>query len=260
MQKVVEISNNEMTRALGERALSMPRTKSRSLLTSLAYRAAAAGDTIFGKRRMLRIFLNGSWLFWRFAFERSGEIYGGEFHNHAKALTEEFLRRWIKEGHSVIDIGCGVGRWCRLAAKYSDSVVGIDYSPSDIEVARSTADNNIIEFIVGDVTQDLGGRQFDLALLIHVIEHIDDADKFLRKLPAIVKNLIVEVPDFESDPLNGVRLKLNCPFYSDGDHVREYTQEILNAQLERTGWTVLENRKNGGAVLAVAERKSAKTS
>jgi len=65
------------------------------------------------------------------------------------------------------------------------------------------------------------------------------------------------VPDFESDPLNIVRLAEGCAFYSDADHVREYTEEILNAQLTRNGWVVLENRKSGGAVLAVAEQSLA---
>jgi hypothetical protein len=47
---------------------------------------------------------------------------------------------------------------------------------------------------------------------------------------------------------------MNCPFYSDADHVREYTVDILNSQLVRNGWQVVENRKRGGGVLAIAQR------
>lgn len=237
-----------------EDLLSMPRRKKRSFLISLGYRASRVGDAIFGKHRMLRFFLDGSWLLWRFAFERSGEIYGGEFHNRAKALSEEFLRRWISENDAVVDVGCGVGRWCQVSAKYAGSVVGIDYSESLINLARSNTTATNVEYIVGDVTKDLAGREFDLALFIHVVEHIDSSDEILNRLRQVAKKLIVEVPDFECDPLNLIRLEMNRPFYSDGDHVREYTQSILNSQLERNGWIILENRKNGGAVLAVAER------
>ena len=237
-----------------EQSLSMPREKTRSILISLGYRLGRIGDTIFGKRRMLRLFLNGSWLFWRLAFERSGQIYGDEFHNQSKALSEEYLQRWITPQDTVIDIGCGLGRWCEIAARYAKSVVGIDYSEELIATARSRTTAANVEYINGDVTRDLDGREFDLALMTHVIEHIDDADTILKQLLQVAKRLIVEVPDLESDPLNIVRLAENCPFYSDGDHVREYTQAVLNAQLTRTGWTVIENRKSGGAVLAVAER------
>lgn len=107
--------------------------------------------------------------------------------------------------------------------------------------------------MVGDVTKDLHDEKFDLALLLHVIEHIDEADRILNELKTVPSMIIVEVPDFEQDALNYVRLKQNLPFYSDGDHVREYTEEILVDQLTRNGCDVIETRKNGGAVLAVAE-------
>jgi SAM-dependent methyltransferase len=250
---VTENSQQPIIKDPDEQSLSMPREKKRSVLISLGYRFGRFGDAIFGKRRMLRLFLKGSWLFWRFAFERSGQIYDDDFHNQSKALSEEYLQRWIAPNDTVIDIGCGLGRWCEIAAKYAGSVVGIDYSDELIAEARHRASAPNVEYIKGDLTRDLDGRRFDLALMTHVIEHIDDPDTILRELRAVTRRLIVEVPDLESDPLNFVRLAEGCPFYSDGDHVREYTQAILNAQLERNGWTVLENRKSGGAVLAVAE-------
>lgn len=240
-----------------ETRLSFPREKPKSLLVSFAYRAAAVGRAIVGKERILRYCLNGSRLLWRFAFELSGEIYGAKFHNHAKALNEKFLKRWVPKNGSVVDIGCGVGRWCEVASSYAMTVVGIDFEETLIGIAKSETRNENIEFFVGDVTKDLKGRKFDLALLIHVIEHIDDADRFLKELLSVAEVLIIEVPDFDHDPLNWVRLKQSCSFYSDGDHVREYTEEILVDQLTRTGWKVLETRKNGGAVLAVAEVKRA---
>lgn len=235
-----------------EKDLSMQRAKPRSLVVSLGYRLKRLGEILFGKERALRFFLDCNWLTWRFAFEESGEIYGGEFHIQTKALNDGLLRRWIPEDGSVIDIGCGVGRWCKIAAKYADTVVGIDYDKNLIEQARRENAAENVEFLVGDVTTELDGRKFDLALLTHVIEHIDDADSLLKSLANVADKLIVEVPDFEHDPLNWVRFKQNRSFYSDGDHVREYTLDILQNQLKRNGWKVVESFKNGGAVLAVA--------
>jgi hypothetical protein len=65
------------------------------------------------------------------------------------------------------------------------------------------------------VTTDFPDRSFDVGLLIHIIEHIDDPDFLLSSLQKLVNTLIVEVPDFESDSLNLVRLKLGSPYYSD---------------------------------------------
>lgn len=248
-------ANKSASLKLSADNLSMPREKKKSVTTSLLYLAGRIGDLVLGNKRTLRFFLSGSWLFWRLAFERSGQIYDSEFHNRTKALSEEFLAKCISKDDSLIDVGCGVGRWCRVAARYGRSVVGIDYSEDLINYARSNTDAENIEYIVGDVTKDISNREFDLALLIHVIEHIEKPDDLLQSLRKIAKKIIVEVPDFESDPLNWVRLETNCPYYTDADHVREYTQTMLNSQLERNGWIVLENWKNGGSVLAVAERK-----
>jgi SAM-dependent methyltransferase len=236
-----------------EKRLTMPRDKPRSAVISAAYSLQRAGAAVLGKERMLRFFLTSSWLFWRFAFEVSGELYGGDFHLHTKALSEDYLKARIPENGSVIDIGCGVGRWCGIASKYAGSVVGIDYDENLIRQARETVKANNVEFIVGDVTKDLDNRRFDLAILTHVIEHIENTDEFLRQLQQVAHRIIVEVPDFGSDPLNWARLKQATPFYSDADHVKEYTLETLSDQMKRTGWKVLENYKNGGAVLVVGE-------
>lgn len=207
---------------------------------------------MLGAKRVLRICLNSSWLLRQFAYELSGEMFGPSFHNASLALSEEVLRQWIPANGTVIDIGCGTGRWCRTAALYAQSVVGIDNDEAYMEVARSTSQEPNIEYIIGDFTTDLGDRTFDIGLLIHVIEHIDDVDTFLQALHRVASTLIIEVPDFESDSLNSVRHALGCPYYSDIDHVREYTLASLRRQLERNGWDIRYHEQRGGAILAIA--------
>lgn len=242
--------------AISAAQLEMKREKPRSLPVSLSYRAASLGRRVLGRERMLRFFLNGSRLLWLFGFELSGAIYDKAFHNQTKALSEDFLRRSIPQNGSVIDIGCGPGRWCEVASKYAASVVGIDNDESLIRWARQESSAENIEYVVGDITRDLGNRSFDLALLTHVIEHFDDAGGLLRDIRRIAEKLIVEVPDFENDPLNWVRLRQGCQFYTDADHVREYTLDTLTVQVENNGWRVVESRKSGGSVLVLAERAS----
>ena len=236
-----------------ELQLSMARSKPRSITVAIMYRLFHTCNTLFGADRMMRLTLNASHLFARFAFELSSISYGENFANVSLALSEEILSRHIPSGGTVLDVGCGYGRSCRLAAKFAASVVGIDYDGGLLAIARKLTAEKNVDYVHGDVTKDLGDQKFDLVLLIHVIEHIDDPDTILETLRGVSNKIIVEVPNFESDPLNCVRFDLGLQFYSDGDHVREYTERILTDQLMRNGWTIIEVRKNGGAVLAVAE-------
>jgi SAM-dependent methyltransferase len=241
-----------------EAELTMPRRKPRSVLISLSYRLIWIGKHLFGRKRLLRWCLNSSWLLRRFAFELSSEVFGDSFQSDARALNEDVLRRWVPAGGSVIDIGCGPGRWSRIAARYASRVVGIDQSDVNIELARQNSSEERIEYIVGDVTEEeLTDSRFDVAILVHVIEHIEDVDFLLTAVRRIASLAIVEVPDFEADPLNMARHALGCPFYSDGDHVREYSLPMLREQLERNGWRIQYEDRRHGAILAVARGDAA---
>jgi len=68
----------------------------------------------------------------------------------------------------------------------------------------------------------------------------------------VARRLLVEVPDFESDPVNLARLAQGRDFSSDGDHVREYTERTLVEALVKSGWHVEWRRKRGGAIVALA--------
>lgn len=235
--------------------LSMRRMKPRSLTVSLAYRLTRVSRHMLGRTRLLRLCLNASWLFRRFAYELTGEVFGDSFYCSTSALSDKIFKQWIPNGGSVIDVGCGTGRWSRIAARYAQTVLGVDCNSGSIAIAQSLSNEPNIEYVVGDITQGLDGRKFDVALLVHVLEHIDEADKFLVSIRSIASTLIIEVPDFGADPLNVVRYELKCPYYSDGDHVREYTLGILYQQLERNGWQIRYHGQCVGSILVVASAR-----
>jgi SAM-dependent methyltransferase len=236
-----------------ERDISFPRRKRRWIGLAVAYRLVALGRRLFGTRRMLRFALNANWIFWRLSYELSMEHFGPEFPNNTYGVSPDLLRRWIPPGGSVVDIGCGVGRLCQLAAPFAGSVVGIDYDETHIGQARRANLRPNVEFRVGDVTTALPNQRFDLALLVAVLEHIEDVDSLLRSIRAVASRLIVEVPDFEADCLNAVRRDLDCVWYTDADHVREYTQRVLGEHLARNGWRPSQWERRGGMLLVLSE-------
>lgn len=238
---------------LSERDLTMQRRKRRSITISLLYRLTRLARAVGLERAAMRFFLFGSWIFWRLAYELSAARLGPEFENAARGVSAEILRRHIPAGAVVLDFGCGNGRLTRLAAPFSARVVGVDRSEANIEAARRAGVPANVDYICADGAEVLEARHYDVVLLVHVLEHVDDGDALLRTIGKRAGRIIVEVPNFEADPLNNVRREAGLPFYSDADHVREYTPEILRSQLERSGLLVLEQEVRGAAIVAVAE-------
>lgn len=234
--------------------LTFARRKPRSIGISVAYRLVRLVRIVLGPQRALRLLLNAAWLFHRFAHEASIAVGGDEFRCTAFGLTPERLAAVIPQGGTVLDVGCGLGRWSRAAATTASRVVGVDYDAGLIAAARRRATESHIEFRVADITEPLretlGDERFDVILLLHVLEHVERSGELLQEFSALGTQLIVEVPDFEADALNHVRLALGTRFYSDADHVREYTGEMLRDELETSGWHVTNMERRGATVVA----------
>lgn len=94
------------------------------------------------------------------------------------------------ESLTVLDIGCGGGLVSEPLARLGAQVTGVDASAELIAIARdhATAHGLAIayEAILSDV---LVKRQqtYDVVLALEVIEHVADADAFLRNIKALLK-------------------------------------------------------------------------
>jgi SAM-dependent methyltransferase len=211
---------------------------------------------------VLRVCLFASWLLRRLAFELSFCVSGDTFRSVSGAMSEAVLASCIPPGGTVLDIGCGMGHWSRVATKYARRVVGIDYDPAVLRRARSLGvrtEHERIEYLLADVNTALPDGPFDLVLALHVIEHIDDADALLTRVLGMTTNLLVEVPDFAADPLNFVRHAVGSPYYSDADHVREYTLAALIDHLARNGWRADRWEHRHGSMWVLAHPARAAT-
>jgi SAM-dependent methyltransferase len=241
--------------------LALARKKRRSLAIALAYRASRLLRLLLGESTALRFFLNGAWLFHRFAHEASVSLFGDVFRCSALGVTPDILRGVVPQGATVLDLGCGTGRWSIAASECASRVVGVDYDHELIAEARSRHQVPHVEFRLADIestlSATLAGERFDVILALHVLEHVEKADELLRELTMVGNTLLVEVPDFGADALNRVRVTLGTRFYTDADHVREYTAETLTAQLLNSGWSVSWIDTRGGALVALCTPSSA---
>lgn len=218
-------------------------------MRSLAFRSQPLLRMAIGRERNLRVLLGVERTAWRLAFEAAGARYGESFYNETLALTPGVLRDWVLDGTRVLDVGCGTGRLGRVLADRVQDYLGIDRNESQIQIARALSTQENLRFIVGDA-RELPPDNTDVAILSHVLEHIDEPVELLRDLARMAHTLVIEVPDFARCPLNRARLDLEMDFSTDDDHVREYTHESLQDQLQEAGWRIAAWAPRPLAVLA----------
>ncbi len=86
------------------------------------------------------------------------------------------------QGLRVLDVGCGAGLLCEPLARRGARVTGIDAAAKNIAAARAHAngENLRIDYRVGEPASAIGAdEQFDLVLLLEVVEHVADVEAFV---------------------------------------------------------------------------------
>jgi SAM-dependent methyltransferase len=88
----------------------------------------------------------------------------------------------------ALDLGCGGGQASMKLAAHGYRVVGVDFAPTAIELARRNAP--ALEFVVGDcLALELPAASFDLAVDNHALHCIIGADRarFLREAARMLR-------------------------------------------------------------------------
>ena len=160
----------------------------------------------------------------------------------------------LAPGEKVLDLACGFGRLAILSMKVGCKVCGVDADSTAItHLKNSEPEGN---WICEDILSFKPSFEPDWVILSNILEHLEDPEEFLKQTREFANKIIVEVPDFDSDPLNYSASVLGVRWYSDADHVREYTIEALKDLLDRTGWLVTKQVLRGQSIGVTAIRKS----
>lgn len=151
-----------------------------------------------------------------------------------------FLFDGVRDGDRVLDIGCGASFYPQWIAKKAECVVCVDINPGRVELAVRNNRSDNVRYEVLDVTKDLPPGRFDVAICSHVLEHLDDPEAMLQALARSVPRLLVKVPLEDSHWTKLVKRDIGVFWMDDADHRREYTEPLLRAQLEASGFRVNE--------------------
>lgn len=141
------------------------------------------------------------------------------------------------KGKSVLDIGCGSGRYTAALAQNGAQVTGIDFSENMLDLARRLAAENKVsnrcQFIKTDFLNHAFEKNFDICIAVGILEYFEEPQDFLDKMRIITtEKIIISLPvkyTFRT-LIRKIRLTLKkCP-------VHFYTKEKIKRLLQTSGF------------------------
>lgn len=221
--------------------IKLDRKKPKNILLSIIYRLSKI--LLINNARKLRLYLDLEWIFDRLAHEVSFKTYNENEHP-VRVYSRKFILGFITDKHVVLDIGCKYGDISYYIAQKAKKVIGIDLNEDSIEIAKAKYKKENLSFEVYEASQYLSDNidEFDVLILSHVIEHLDNPVDFLNSFLKYFKFIYIEVPDFDRHYLNHYRkdnrIKL---IYSDNDHIYEFNRYEMIALLQECNLTIIKS-------------------
>ena len=204
------------------------------------------------KKIYLEFLLNLNWVTNRLAYDQcyyqQTNLEALRPENHADFLIE------LLPEDSVCDYGAGSGQ---LTRKISEKCREVTYVDADSEILRKAKESLFgltnVEFKTPAELFKPNHLTFDVIVLSHVLEHIDDRVGFLLSLHRLTSRICIEVPDLDSSALNYLRISLGLPIWTDEDHVVEMNLKSLEELLRETNWQVQKSKIRGGTIFVSAK-------
>jgi len=173
--------------------------------------------------------------FWSYIGSRTVEE-APYFTRQVGASLVSFLKRaGVPLRGEVLDFGCGHGHLLKILAETGARVSGVDFSPTNVEMARhitvGMANIRRVE-LVSSIPTNLPESFFDTVFFIETIEHLLDNDLIaacieLRRLLRPGGTLVVSTPNAESLELGEtICPECGCVFHQM-QHVRSWSRESL---------------------------------
>ncbi|MBP5411481.1 MAG: 50S ribosomal protein L11 methyltransferase [Lachnospiraceae bacterium] len=165
-------------------------------------------------------------------------------------LCIEALREHVKQGDTVLDIGCGSGILAILAKKLGASCcIGVDIDPIAVDVARENAMQNDLTVIALPKPEIINGTVSFYAGDV-ISDRAFAKDCVLGKYPVVVANILADVIKPMMPVVKDYIAKGGC-FITSG--ILKEREEEMVAEFERNGYRVTERRYRNDWVSLTAE-------
>ena len=132
----------------------------------------------------------------------------------------------------VLDVGCGAGNNAELLRRrYPDCKVhGLTRSVAEAQIAEKKMASCRVCDIEADLPPDLKHMRFDALIFSHVLEHLREPERVLRRFAPLLKEggaLVIAVPNVLSWAMRWQFLRGNFEYQSEGvlddTHLRFFT-------------------------------------
>lgn len=191
---------------------------------------------------------------------KSGRDYYASHYTNALEHQAEWLRRGatkkadsveillLRNGitpESILELGCGIGAVISDLQKrgLAQEYYGVDYSEEAIDYLRSTSSG--IHCAVADIMETpnpFDRDSFDVVVLSHTVEHLEEPLKFLRAIHRIqFGHMIVEVP-LEDLLFGKIKALLKDRSKNPAGHVQFFTRRSFKKLIMAADYSIVDER------------------
>jgi SAM-dependent methyltransferase len=139
---------------------------------------------------------------------------------------------------SILDIGCGDGAVLKRLSdeEFGRQFYGLEISRTGLALTEKRAIKNLVECKLYDgYTIPYGNDQFDLAVLSHVVEHLEHPRILLREAGRVAAHVFLEVPLEDN-----YRQKRNYVSADDAEgHINPYSFKTARWLVQTSGFEIV---------------------
>ena len=185
--------------------------------------------------------------------EKVSELYKGDYwneHNSETSINSEYTdvdsqgkrRNWVSQflytkqyitGKTLLEIGVGAGQSILWFEEEGFDVSGIEPDGRNVSMINKVLKRGkVAETSVEGFSSD---KVFDVIWMSHVLEHLIEPVRFLKKIRNNLKKsgiFFIEVPNCEYEPMLQSSIEKN-------PHLYHFTKKALTKMVERTGYKIM---------------------
>lgn len=145
------------------------------------------------------------------------------------------IEKYRKKG-KLLDIGCSIGTFMKVAKKSGWDVYGIDINKKSIKYCKKLGFNAEVKEI-----EKVKVKNFDVVIMNDLLEHVADPLRTLKIANKLLKKdglLFIATPNIDSflSKISGKRWLHMKP----DEHIYYFTPKTIQAMLKKAGFKVLE--------------------